>query len=218
MNTHIFIHNLALLAHHSPPTLQVKADGMTLTPIEAKTARCRRGVFQVVEEMRQFAIHLKRPVWIKMGERRQEGKEPEIIGLTPEQIFNRILRPDAPPPTESELEKHQTITVTLQDEKDEAGNPIEIKCDHDLLSQHCNLIRDMSEFGALIQEGAIQLVGVKSKTFSKMLEFLNGAELDETDPTRLQELFALGSQLGYNALMDEVAVKLARHHQTIRNG
>ena len=59
--------------------------------------------------MRQFATHLKRPVWIKMGERQADSQKTEIVGLTPEQIFSRILRPDAPPLTESELEKHKTI-------------------------------------------------------------------------------------------------------------
>lgn len=248
MNTNIFLHNLAILAKNPPQTLQVDADGMTLTPIKAKTAtsaldvfklveetqrfaswlmrpvwhkgseRPEQGkesesaqeVFKVIEEMRQFATHLKRPVWIKVSEKREEGKETEFAGLTPEQIFNRILGPEKPLLSESELEKHQTISVKLQDSKDEKGDPIEFTCDRDLLSQHSSLIKDITEFGAPMQEGAIQLVGVKAKTFSKMLEFLNGAELNEYDLTRLQELFALGSQLGYNALMDEVALKLTR--------
>ena len=100
---------------------------------------------------------------------------------------------------------------------------IEMKCDRDLLSQHCSLIKDMSEFEAPQQEGNIELksgiplVGVKSNTFSEMLKYLNGDELDETDPSKLQELFALGSQLGYNALMDEVAAKLAPNHHTTRS-
>ena len=42
-----------------------------------------------------------------------------------------------------------------------------------------------------------------------MLEFLNGSELDETDPIKLQEFFDLASQMGYTALMDHVAAKLA---------
>ena len=204
MNTNVLINNLTLLATNSPQDLRVDADGVTLRRGESKSATSAKDVSQIVKQMREYAEKVTHPIFIKLAEKVTGGKTTEILGLKPEQIFDRILRPDSAPLTENDWEKHKTISITIQDDKGERV----FECDRELLCEHLTYFRDaMSEWGIASLETKFE--GFKSETFSKMLEFLNGSELDETDPIKLQEFFDLASQMGYTALMDHVAAKLA---------
>ena len=215
-NISIFIHNMGLLAQYSPQNLQVEADGVTLEPIESKIATNVKEVFNVLREMRYYALSCRRPVWIKLGERQQQDNQTEFIGLKSDQFFNQILNPNATF-ADSDLETHRTILLKLQDEQ---GNEVGMKADRDLLSQHCELVKGLEEWNrqrgewstTLEQtEAPFDLQGVKVSTYLKMLEYLNSdLRLEENDPAKLQDLYRLASLLDCNALLDRVAAELSK--------